>query len=174
MILGLVLACAHPVVVAEPVVQPIEPEPVEAMAIDPGHVPTTLPDLELVSLSGEPIVLPSGGVVLSLWASWCPPCRKELPHLQALYEDGAPIVTVSVDMPDKRAQVDAMVAHVGLTAPVAHDIRVAKTFGTVAIPGIYVYSAEGELLFWQEDAFDPEAPAFLAALDAVMPPTITP
>ena len=185
-----VLACAHPVETSAPAetVGIVAAEPVDVVeaagsveaggvveaaavveALDSAHVPTTLPDLTLTSLAGEPITLPPGGVVLALWASWCPPCRKELPHLQALYEQGAPIVTVSVDYPNKRANVDAMIELTGLTAPVAHDIRVARTMGTVAIPGIYVYSAEGELLWWQEDAFDPDDPAFLAALAAVTP-----
>ncbi len=60
------------------------------------------PDFSLKDLNGADHSLPKGGVVLlNFWATWCPPCRKEMPSMVSLYQKlkshGLKIVAVSVD-----------------------------------------------------------------------------
>ncbi|MFP4323977.1 MAG: TlpA disulfide reductase family protein, partial [Anaerolineales bacterium] len=48
------------------------------------------PDFELMTLGGEPVSLAElrgQAVVINLWATWCPPCRAEMPAMQRVYED---------------------------------------------------------------------------------------
>ena len=129
-----------------------------------GGPPPTLPALELTTLEGEALSVPQGGVLIALWATWCGPCREELPQLQALHDAGVPVLGISVDDPDRTEAVAAYVEELGLSFPVAHAFELAERFGTNAIPATYVYDAEGALLWHRIEAFDPEDPALLQAL----------
>lgn len=64
------------------------------------------PPLDLASLSGKPFVI-------NLWATWCPPCRRELPMLAAEAEHG-PLPVLLVDQGEDAANVGAFLAKVGV------------------------------------------------------------
>lgn len=71
---------------------------------DSGRAGRVLPQFEAVRLDGHPAGFgdfTDQVVLLNVWATWCPPCRGELPSLQRLYEeyndDGLNVVAVSVD-----------------------------------------------------------------------------
>ena len=69
----------------EIILEAAKPKPVEKIGI---HLGQEAPDIELVSPSGEIVRLSSlrGKMVLiDFWASWCPPCRRQHPHLRQLY-----------------------------------------------------------------------------------------
>lgn len=54
------------------------------------------PDFTLETLTGEKVTLSDlkgKKVILNFWATWCPPCRAEMPHLQTYYEDYAKRIT---------------------------------------------------------------------------------
>ena len=92
----------------------------------PGHLGTVAaPDMTLHYLDGRDGELSSlkGRVVLlNFWATWCPPCRTELPHFQDLYQtykdDGLVVVGVSMDKGGSEF-VKRFVDEVGLTYPIA-------------------------------------------------------
>lgn len=70
-------------------------------AVGPGAL---APDYSAMDLDGAPVALSDleGQVVLlNIWATWCPPCREEMPSMQRLYErlgpEGLRIVAVSID-----------------------------------------------------------------------------
>ncbi|MHB8620376.1 MAG: TlpA disulfide reductase family protein, partial [Chloroflexota bacterium] len=58
-------------------------------------------------------------VVLNFWATWCPPCRTEMPDLQAVYRQhwAAGLVILGVDLGEDPATVQAFVRHIGVTYP---------------------------------------------------------
>jgi thiol-disulfide isomerase/thioredoxin len=110
-----------------------------------------MPELTLRPLRGSPIRLASlkGKVVLlDLWASWCPPCREELPLLddlaQRLRGEGVEIIAVSVD--EDRAAADEFLRlrprwHLTLV----HDPSVAEALNPPTMPSSYVIDTRGRL-----------------------------
>ena len=89
-------------------------------------VGTELPDVTLQPLhGGQPVDLSSlkGPLVINLWASWCGPCREELPQYQAFSQKYAGKVDVlGVDWQDTRtAQAQALIRSTGVTYPLVTD-----------------------------------------------------
>ena len=76
----------------------------EVAAVNVAKQPLRLPDLAFQDADGKPVTLASfrgRTVLLNLWATWCVPCRKEMPALEALQQKaGGPdfqVVTVNID-----------------------------------------------------------------------------
>ena len=108
------------------------------------------PDLQgdsvsLESLRGSP-------VVLNVWATWCPPCRAELPSLQALQEDfadqGLRVVAVSVDARAAAPDVRRFVEEQGLRMLVLHDPedRITQSFRLTGVPHTFLIDREGTIV----------------------------
>jgi len=114
--------------------------------------------LPLASLRGEV-------VVLNFWASWCRPCRRELPALDdlhaALAGRGARVLAVSID--EDARNVDRFVKSNHLTLPVYHDgpEGLAKALNLTHIPCTLVLDRRGDVA-WSMSASDPAALATLA------------
>jgi len=106
----------------------------------------------LLDLDGHPWTLKDlrgKVVVVNFWATWCPPCRKEMPDLQALYEQfkgqGLVILAVSDEDVDK---VKPFIADRKITYPVLldPDRNVNKEFQIEGIPKSFVYDRDGKLV----------------------------
>jgi len=112
----------------------------------------TLPDLEgkEVTLSE---LLAGGPVILDFWATWCKPCIKGFPGLEALtneYKDrGLTVVAISVDGPKSRARVASFVRSKKYSFEVLYDTqgRVAKKYNAMTIPRTVLISPEGEIIY---------------------------
>jgi peroxiredoxin len=114
------------------------------------------PGFELKSVTGETVnfhAIESEVTLVEFWASWCGPCRRESPGLNALYakhkEEGLEIVGVSIDTkPDKwRSAVEADgFKFVQLNAPEGYQSDVAQDFNVTAIPNNLVLDADGRIL----------------------------
>jgi peroxiredoxin len=122
-------------------------------AIGIGSSGTDAPDFALQTLSGEPISLADlrGEVVLvNFWATWCPPCRAEMPGFQRVYDAkrdrGFTIVGLSTDL-GGRGPVDAFLAEHGITYPVAMaNSRVVQDFGgSNMLPTSYLIDRQGRI-----------------------------
>jgi peroxiredoxin len=106
----------------------------------------------LRDLNGRPWTLKDlkGKVVmLNFWATWCPPCRKEMPDLESLYKQfasqGLLVLGVSDDDPDK---VREFVQKQGTTYPVLLDpgSRVNHLLHIEGIPKTFVFDREGKIV----------------------------
>jgi peroxiredoxin len=106
----------------------------------------------LMDLDGKPWTLKDlkGKVVmLNFWATWCPPCRKEMPDLEAFYRQFSPqgfvILGISDDEPDK---VRAFVQQHGVTYPVLLDpgSKVNELLHINGIPKTFIYDREGKVV----------------------------
>jgi peroxiredoxin len=114
------------------------------------------PDVQLASLSGQTVSLQDfrgkKKVVISFWASWCGPCRLELPVLQAFYEkyhsgsDTFEILAVSTD--EDRSEAEKYVKEAGLRFPILWDSHgeAQTAFGVDSIPALFVIDEKGTVL----------------------------
>lgn len=113
------------------------------------------PAFSTVTVEGAPIALDEvrGNVtVLNFWATWCGPCRVEMPHLQAAYEqyaeDGLQILAINRGEPVER--VAAFKDEFGLTFPVLLDQSDAITgadYQVFSMPTTFVLDEDGVILF---------------------------
>lgn len=102
-------------------------------------------------------------VLLSGWATWCAPCRAELPDLNELYEerrdDGLIVVAVNLDAagPSTR-QVLPAVEEMGLTMPtwIDSDNDFALVFGAVSMPTNVLIDRDGVVRHTWNGAIDPD------------------
>lgn len=108
-------------------------------------------DFTLTALDGKTWTLRqlSGKVVLvNFWATWCPPCRKEMPDLDALYKQyqGKGLVILAIS-DEERPIVDKYLAEHPVTYPVMLDRgrRVHSQFVVDGIPKSFVYDRTGHL-----------------------------
>lgn len=110
-----------------------------------------LPDLGLDCFTGgEPVSLRtlSGPAVINLWASWCGPCRKELPAFQRLHERMAGQVhVVGVNTADGRAAAISVGEDFGITFPnlVDPDTRLQRAVPPSVLPMTLLVDAQGHI-----------------------------
>ena len=108
------------------------------------------PDFTLTTLDGATVRLSDlrgKAVLINFWASWCGPCRAEMPHIQAAYEkhtnDG--LVVLGVDQAESPATVARFVDEFGLTFPIPLDSdgQVSAAYQARALPTSFFVDAEG-------------------------------
>lgn len=107
-------------------------------------------DLELSDLRDQV-------VLINIWATWCPPCRWEMPSMQRLYEsidsDDFEILAISIDAEEgslsgdghRGGNVRAFVDEYGLTFPILHDPsgRIQRTYRTMGVPESFLVGRDG-------------------------------
>ncbi len=111
------------------------------------------PDFELTTLDGERIKLSDfkgKKVILNFWATWCPPCKAEMPHMQNFYEKnkdkGIEIVAVNLTNVDKgQAAIESFVKEYGLTfqIPLDENGDIGEIYQTFSIPTSYILDSNG-------------------------------
>lgn len=99
-------------------------------------------DIALADFAGRP-------VVLNFWASWCGPCRREIPAFERLHQQlGDRVAVVGINHQDGRGDALALLDETGVTYPSAHDPagEVAQAYGLYGMPTTVFISATGERL----------------------------
>lgn len=143
-------------------------------AIDP---PLPAPDFTLPALGGGEASLSDyrgNWVVLTFWATWCGPCRQEMPTLEALHRsrEARGLVVLGVSTDAKRAQAEPYVRNEGVTFPNLWDGRgqAARLYQATSIPLSYVVDPRGRLVAVSRGARDWSALApMLDALQGASP-----
>jgi thiol-disulfide isomerase/thioredoxin len=91
-------------------------------------------------------------VVVNFWASWCGPCREEMPALEevsrAYAEEGKPVTVIGVDASDVRSEAAKFLAEVGVTYPTVYDqagLRggVAASWTVTGLPQTWFVARDG-------------------------------
>ncbi|WP_243370658.1 TlpA disulfide reductase family protein [Geotalea sp. SG265] len=135
------------------------------------------PDFTLQDLSGRQVQLSQfkGKVVfLNFWATWCPPCREEIPSMMKLNRDmaGKPfqMLAVSIDEGGKGA-VENFFGKSGMMLPALLDTdnAVSKRYGTTGVPETFVLDKNGMIVkkvVGGMDWSDPQVVAYFNELAA--------
>lgn len=108
------------------------------------------PDFTLTTSTGDTLRLHDlrgQAVLLNFWASWCGPCRWEMPALQAVYEEHREhgLLVVAVNQGDSEKEVSVFIHDLSLTFPVAldDDWKVGDLYGIRALPTSFFVDRDG-------------------------------
>jgi peroxiredoxin len=116
--------------------------------------PDTAPDLLLSNLAGDDVKLSDyrGKVVfLNIWATWCPPCREEMPSMESLYRKlkgrNFEMLAVSIDR-DGGKVVRSFAKKYGLTFPVLldPDNKTYRLYGLIGVPETFIVDKNGVVI----------------------------
>ena len=112
------------------------------------------PDFTLRSIDGPNLRLQEqrGRVVLvNFWATWCGPCRQEMPHLNRLYEKyrASGFVLLGVNVDDDQGKAAGVAAKLGLKFPVLLDTdkKVSQLYDMSAMPATVLIDKDGRVKY---------------------------
>ena len=137
------------------------------------EVGSPAPEYAAATLDGAPASLEHlrGTVVLlNSWATWCAPCREEIPALQALYErhraEGLEVIGVSVDGAGEEESIRRFAGEFEMTYPIWHDPddRFGFTFRTIGVPHTFLIDREGVIRWRKQGPLEISDPSLNAAL----------
>lgn len=118
--------------------------------VDP---PEEAEDFTLKTLKGETVSLKDyrGRLIfLNFWATWCGPCRAEMPSMQRLWEEfkEEDFVILAINIQEESKLVSSFMNERGLSFPVLLDEKgkVARTYGIRGIPTTFFLNPEGEII----------------------------
>jgi len=112
----------------------------------------TAPDFELRDLSGKNTKLSDfrgKNIILNFWASWCPPCREEMPEFQRIYaENPESLVVIGVNLQESKENAEAFVKKLGITFPILLDpnAQVRDLYNVFTQPVTYFIDANGKIV----------------------------
>ena len=102
-------------------------------------------------------------VVLNFWASWCGPCKSEMPDFEIAYQEyGEKIQFLMINMTDGYQETvssaNDFIKDKGYTFPVFYDsnLEAAKAYSVYSIPATYFIDAEGYIIAWGSGALSAE------------------
>lgn len=146
-------------------------------ATSPTHRPVVLTGggyphrLPMVTLDGQAVNLSDlkGKVVfVNLWASWCPPCRAEMPGIEALYQkvDKSKIAFVMLSLDDDVAKARKFVQAQGYTFPVyLRTGNLPAPFDSNSIPSTVILGPDGQVAARHDGMAEYDTPEFRQALE---------
>ena len=132
-------------------------------------------DFELQTLDGKTVKLSDfrgKPVLLNFWATWCGPCRSEMPYLQQINDSYSAkgLVMLAVDIDESPDTVKKFMADLNLSLTVPMDVgkKVAKSYSITAIPSTYLIDKDGIIRGKVVGAF-PNKAAIENELKKIMP-----
>jgi thiol-disulfide isomerase/thioredoxin len=137
--------------------------------------PVPAPPLKMQALDGDTYALEAyrGEVVLlSFWASWCPPCVEELPSLNRLKADFGErgLRILSVDVGEPREVVEAFLEKIPVDFPVLHDLHgeTVDDWKVYAYPTNYLIDRQGQVRYGHFGALDWNLPSSRVAIEELL------
>lgn len=115
------------------------------------------PDFTLETLAGETVTLSElkgKKVILNFWATWCPPCKAEMPHMESFYskltdEDQVELIAVNVTESERLGlgEVEKFVDSYKLSFPIPLDKEgeVSRTYSVFSMPTTFMIDTQGRI-----------------------------
>ena len=135
------------------------------------------PPLALEDIEGRPHRLESyrGKVVLvNFWATWCEPCRDEMPSIERLRRsmDGRPFAVLAVNLAEPASRIRAFLEKtpVGFTVLLDRDTAVAKAWKARILPATYIVGPDGKIRYAHLGELDWSQENVRRAIAALLPP----
>lgn len=130
----------------------------------------------LPTLAGEPYALAKHrgeAVLVNFWATWCPPCVKEMPSLERLAERlaGEPFALVTINLGETPDVVAAFVeAHdLELTVLIDADGAASRNWGVFAYPSTFLVDPDGRITHVRYGEAEWNDPAIVSMIESVLP-----
>ncbi|WP_408891970.1 peroxiredoxin family protein [Paenibacillus taichungensis] len=111
------------------------------------------PDFELNSLDGKIFKLSDfrgQKVIVNMWATWCPPCRAEMPDMQKFYEkyadENTTVIAINMTTSEKSVdRISVFLDEFGITFPILLDKqnKIAEIYQVHALPTSYIIDSQG-------------------------------
>jgi peroxiredoxin len=135
------------------------------------------PSYRAVSLSGDSVSLAGfrgKTVLLNVWATWCHPCREEIPELQAIHERyksrGLELVGVSIDADGNDEAIRQFMSDFRMTYPIWRDPdeRVSTRFLVVGVPATFLIDGQGVLRWRKTGPIEPGDSSLVSAIERAL------
>lgn len=137
----------------------------------------TAPDYSAVTLEGNPASLADlrgKTVLVNVWATWCEPCREEMPALQDLQnkftDSEFVVVGVSIDEKGSTQMIRNFLQSQNITYTIWHDPddRFQHAFRTIGVPESSLISKDGLILHQWKGAFEPMSPDTISRVNSAI------
>jgi peroxiredoxin len=160
-----------------PASTPAEAEREPAPSVEPLAPGQAAPEYSAVTLEGEKVSLAGErghAVLVNLWATWCEPCRFELPELAALHGRHAPkglrVIGVSLDAQRTPAEIRDFARKRELPYPLWHDpeSRAADVFRAQTLPASFLFDKRGTLVWRRVGTVTAKDPELEAAIQRAL------
>jgi cytochrome c biogenesis protein CcmG, thiol:disulfide interchange protein DsbE len=138
------------------------------------------PEFGAVDLQGDSVHLSNlrnRVVLLNVWATWCEPCREEIPALQALQERhasrGFEVVGVSIDFASEREKLRPFADSFGVTYTLWHDTddTVTRVFRLAGAPATFLIDRDGIMRWRKMGPVQADDATLAAAIEAALAPS---
>jgi len=111
-------------------------------------------------------------VLLNFWATWCPPCRAEMPSIQALWDKrkDKDFAIIAVSVGEQKDTVDKFIADNKYSYPIYLDPtgRLGSAFNASSIPTTYIIGKDGKVIAGTQGGHEYDSPEVIAAFDELM------
>jgi len=108
-------------------------------------------NFKLVSVDGKEYSLldfKGKKVLLNFFATWCPPCRAEIPDFERFHRENKDVVLIGINIQEDKATVEEFLSSMGVTYPVLldRDGKVSTQFGIEGIPTTFLIDKNGKIV----------------------------
>lgn len=140
-------------------------------------VPATIPSYRVTTLDGQSFTLPDtkGRVLLlNIWATWCAPCRAEIPELNELQKKYAgrkfDVIGVNVDLRENEGAVRRFAQDIQINYPVVLDPegKMASLLNAFVLPTSALVDRSGKVVWLKVGVFDPDDDELRRALNRAL------
>ncbi|MET0092626.1 MAG: TlpA disulfide reductase family protein [Sedimenticola sp.] len=135
----------------------------------------TIPEFVLTDLQGRshsPSDYRGRVLVVNFWATWCPPCRAEMPSMGRMLDKlkGSPVSLLAIAMGQKREQIARFAEEHPQPFPLLPDpgSKIAADFNVMGLPSTYITDRNGRLIYRVQGGREWDSPRMLRVIELLL------